>query len=184
MMLLNAQKCKISEASGFTLLEVIISLVIAGIMAVVAAMGLVSFTKGLIFAKESSHTAQKVQLAMSRLNFELMELTNIAARDDTQPDPHVIYDNKDGRHAIAKDGTTIKMFFNLASGAVTLPGTAGDILIDNVGSLSFNYYKDYQNSTPWVLGTDDIDLLTAVEIDLTLTGIGGTFSTIVYPRNT
>lgn len=182
-MLTNARDSKIAEASGFTLLEIIISLVIAGIMAVVAAMGLVSFTKGLIFAKESSHTAQKIQLAMSRLNFEFMELTNIAARNDTQPDPYVIYDNKDGRQAIAKEGNTIKMFFNLASGTVTLPGTGGDLLLDNVNSLSLSYYKDYQNSTPWVLGTDDMELLTAIAIDLTLGGVGGTFSTIVYPRN-
>ncbi len=168
--------------SGFTMIEVIVSLVRFGLIALVAGMGIVSFAKGYVFTRDSTHMTQKAQLAMARLNREFMEITNIAAKDDTQPGTHVIYDNISGRHAIAKDGNVIKMFFNLSSGTVTLPST-GDTLLDNVDSLTLSYYKDYLTGQPWVLGTDDMDLLTAIRFDLTLIGVGGNFSTVVYPRN-
>ncbi len=169
--------------SGFTMIEVIVSLVLFGIIALVAGMGIVSFAKGYVFTRDSTHMAQKAQLAMGRLNREFMEITNIAAKDDTQPDPYVIYDNISGRHAIAKDGNVIEMFFNLPSATVTLPSTGENTLIDNVDSLTLSYFKDYLAGQPWVLGTDDMDLLTAIRFDLTLIGVGGNFSTVVYPRN-
>ena len=174
--------------SGFTMIEVIVSLVLFGIIALVAGMGIVSFAKGYVFTRDSTHMAQKAQLAMARLNREFMEITNIAAKDDTQPDPllrhpYVIYDNISGRHAIAKDGNVIKMFFNLPSAQLTLPPTGDNTLIDNVDSLTLSYYRDFLAGQTWVLGTDDMDLLTAIRFDLTLIGVGGNFSTVVYPRN-
>lgn len=169
--------------SGFTMIEVIVSLVLFGLIALVAGMGIVSFAKGYVFTRDSTHMAQKAQLAMGRLNREFMEITNIAAKDDTQPDPYVIYDNILGRHAIAKEGNVIKMFFDLSSATVTLPSTGDNTLIDNVDSLTLSYYKDYLAGQDWVLGTDDMDLLTAIRFDLTLIGVGGNFSTVVYPRN-
>jgi len=176
------QASKINKDAGFTLIEVILSLIMLGFIAVVAGMGIVSFTKGVFFAKENTHKAQKVQLAMARLNRELMELTNIAAKDDTPPNPFVIYDNITGRHAIAKDGSDLKMF-NLPSGTVTLPPTGDNKLMDNVDSFTLTYYKDYEAIQNWVFGMDDMSLLTAIEVDLKLIGVGGTFSTLVFPRN-
>jgi len=169
--------------SGFTLIEVVVSLVLFGLIALVAGMGIVSFAKGYVFTRDSTHMAQKAQLAMGRLNREFMEITNIAARDDTQPDPHVIYDNISGRHAIAKDGNVIKMFFDLSPPTTTTLPANGDILIDNIDSLTLSYFKDFLAGQTWVLGTDDMDLLTAIRFDLTLIGVGGNFSTVVYPRN-
>ena len=173
--------------TGFTLLEMVISLILFGVMAVVAGMGIVSFTKGFFFAKENYHMAQKAQLTMARLNRELMELAYIANKDDTQPNTYIIYDNLHdntrGRHAIAKNGSIIKMF-DLSSGATSLPPIEnGDILMDNVDTLTLAYYKDYHSDVIWVLGTDSMDALEAIEIELNLNRVNDTFSTIVYPRN-
>ncbi|MFC1515994.1 prepilin-type N-terminal cleavage/methylation domain-containing protein [Thermodesulfobacteriota bacterium] len=170
------------KESGFTLIEVILSLVLFGFIAVVAGMGIVSFTKGVVFAKKSSHTAQKIQLAMIRLNRELLEITDIAAKDDSQPDPYIIYDNISGRHALAKDGDVIKMFFNLAADADELPSTGGNKLIDDVESLTLTYYQNYQTSQSWAIA-DGIDQLSSIEIQLALSDIGGSFSTLIFPRN-
>jgi prepilin-type N-terminal cleavage/methylation domain-containing protein len=174
----------LKKESGFTLVEIIVSLILAGIMAAAVGMGIVSFTKGLMLAKESSHMAQKSQLAMVRLNRELMEITDIAAKNDTQPNPHIIYDNISGRQAIAKDGSIIKMFFDLPPGTTALPTTGDYTLIDNIDSFELNYYKDYQADQTWVLGTDDIEELTAIKIELHLNGVDGDFETILFPRNT
>ncbi|MFC1813844.1 type II secretion system protein J [Thermodesulfobacteriota bacterium] len=173
----------IQTDTGFTLLEVVLSLILFGIMAVVGGMGIVSFTKGFFFAKENYHTAQKAQLTMARLNRELIELAYIANNDNTQPDPYIIYDNVLGRHAIAKNGSIIKMF-DLSSGATSLPPIEnGDMLMDNVDTLTLSYYKDYRSDTIWVLGTDLMDSLESIEIELYLLGVKNPVSTIVYPRN-
>jgi len=129
--------------SGFTLIEITVSLVLVGMMAAIAGMGIVTGTKGYLLAKENSHMAQKAQLAMARIQRELMELTGIAAG---QADPAIIiYDNTSGRHAIARDGTSIKMF-DLALTAVILPGMdQGDILVDNVHNFSLDYFHIQYN---------------------------------------
>jgi prepilin-type N-terminal cleavage/methylation domain-containing protein len=171
-----------NKESGFTLIEVIVSLIIVGIMAAIAGMGIVTGTKGYIQTKENVHTSQKAHLAMTRIKRELMELTGIAARDDAQP--WVIFDNPTGRLAIAKVADTLEMYFNLGPTQTTLPAD-GDLLVDNVQSFSINYFK---GTNAWQL-TDDIDLLSALQATLELTrndGSGQTisFSTTINPRNT
>ncbi|MBW1821185.1 MAG: prepilin-type N-terminal cleavage/methylation domain-containing protein [Deltaproteobacteria bacterium] len=51
--------------TGFTLIEIVVSLVLVGMMAAIAGMGIVTGTKGYLLAKENSHMAQKAQLAMA-----------------------------------------------------------------------------------------------------------------------
>ena len=167
--------------SGFTLVEIVVSLVLVGMMAAIAGMGIVTGTKGYLFAKENSHMAQKAQIAMARIQRELMELTGIAAR---QVDPaFIIYDNTTGRHAIARDGDHIKMY-DLTAGATTLPVDAGDILIDNVNNFTLSYF---QGTNIW--GGANIQLLSAIQADLVMdrrdeSGETVTFTTTVNPRNT
>ena len=176
-----------NRESGFTLIELIASLVIFALMFTLAGMGIVMAAKGYVITKESAHMAQKAQLAMARINRELMEITTIAARVDTQPNPYIIYDHIDSRKAIAKDGSTIKMFFNLGA-AVTLSDlSVGDILIDDVTQFTLTYYKS--DSTLWVFGTDDIKELSSVGVEIVMSredsGVGDkTFQTTVRPRNT
>ncbi|MHC4458234.1 MAG: PulJ/GspJ family protein, partial [Planctomycetota bacterium] len=171
-----------NKESGFTLVEVVVSLVIAGILAAIAGMGIVTATKGYIQTKENTHTVQKAHMAMTRIKRELMELTNIAAKDDGQP--WIIFDNPTGRLAIAKVGDTIEMFFNMAPTATTLPGN-GDLLVDNVQGYSISYFK---GANTWQVA-DDINLLSALQTTLVLTRNDGsgqniTFSTMINPRNT
>jgi len=171
-----------NRESGFTLIEVIVSLVLVGMMAAIAGMGIVTGTKGYVLAKENSHMAQKAQIAMARIQRELMELTDIAA---TQNEPaFIVYDNTSGRHAIARDDTTVKMYFNLGSGAMSPPMDAGDILVDNVNNFTLSYF---QGTNVW--GGLDIQRLSTIKADLALDRSDGsgntvTFTTTVNPRNT
>lgn len=173
--------------SGFTLIELIVSLVIFGLMFTLAGMGIVMAAKGYVATKENAHMAQKAQAAMARLNREILEIGDIAALGTTPPDPYIIYDRVDGRRAIAKGGSDLKMFFNLAAGQATLPAFSdGDTLLDNVGQFTLTYLKD--DSTPWVFGTDDLRDLSCVGIALVMTRADSdagdqTFQTTVRPRN-
>ena len=61
----------LSNEKAFTLIEVIVSLVLAGILAAVVGLGLVRITQGYVFAKQNSETLQKAQIAMTRIVKEL-----------------------------------------------------------------------------------------------------------------
>jgi prepilin-type N-terminal cleavage/methylation domain-containing protein len=69
-MICNMRKRKTNE-KGFTLIEVIVSLVLVGIIAVIAGMGLLQITQGYVFAKQNAETVQKAQVAMTRIVKEL-----------------------------------------------------------------------------------------------------------------
>ncbi|MDZ7580389.1 MAG: prepilin-type N-terminal cleavage/methylation domain-containing protein [Deltaproteobacteria bacterium] len=177
-----------THATGFTLVEVIASLLIVGILGSIAGMGIVTGLRGYMQAKENGHLAQKAQIALTRINRELMELTDVIARDDGA-DPWVVFDNRLlGRQAIAKVGAELQLF-SLSAGATNLSGATGDTLIDQVDSFSIRYFNGL--NPDWVIG-EDIDLLSTVEVNFVLRrkegreGEAGTvpFSTIINPRNT
>ena len=52
---------------GFTLIEVVTSMVLIGILALVAGFGLVKVSQGYLFARQNSETVQKAQIAMARI---------------------------------------------------------------------------------------------------------------------
>ncbi|MGD8954805.1 MAG: immune inhibitor A [Desulfobacterales bacterium] len=176
------------HCDGFTLVEVIASLLIVGILGAIAGMGIVTGLRGYMQAKENGHLAQKAQIALTRINRELMELTDVISRDDGA-DPWVVFDNRLlGRQAIAKVGSTIR-FYSLAAGATNLSGVTGDTLIDQVDSFTIQYFKG--PDPDWVIA-DGINLMSAVKMDFALRrkegreGEAGTvpFSTTINPRNT
>jgi prepilin-type N-terminal cleavage/methylation domain-containing protein len=175
----------VKRESGFTLFEIIISLVILGIMAAVAGMGIVTGVKGYVFTRENAHLSQKSNLAMQRITREFLEIIDIDPNNVTASS--LVYRNSRGWAAIASVNQTIKM-----RNGNSLPDAAtGDILIDNVAGFTLSYVKDdgSGNEVAWVAGTDDVVLLATIEIDLTInrTDAGGgtiSFSTAVNPRNT
>jgi prepilin-type N-terminal cleavage/methylation domain-containing protein len=59
------------DTRGFTLIEVIASLVLLGIIAVMAGLGIVQITKQYVFAQKAGETAQVAQVAMARMVKEL-----------------------------------------------------------------------------------------------------------------
>lgn len=162
------------ENSGFTLIEVILSLVLVGIMATVASMGIVSFAKGYVMAKKNTHTAQKAQLAMGRLTRELTELSSIEAGSDATT---ISFGSKSGSRHIGLDNGTIEI------DELNADLSTGDVLIDNVASFNITYWKDLDVNAWDPAASDNIDDLSAIRATFTLRGVGGSFSIIVFPRN-
>jgi prepilin-type N-terminal cleavage/methylation domain-containing protein len=143
-----------SNEKAFTLIEVIVSLVLIGILATIAGMGLVQITQGYVFAKQNSETAQKAQIAMARIVKELGAVNTINSTSSTsvtytRPGPVT--------NTIALSGTTVTLN--------TIP------LIDNVTAFALDRFDAANNSTTTAAN------IRRVDITLTVRGANDQLST-------
>lgn len=167
--------------AGFTIIELIVSLVLVGIMASVAGMGIVAGVRGYLFAKDNAAISGKAQLAMSRMNRTFMEVLDITTVG-TSP-TRVTYNRLSGGVS-----TQETLYLNTTDNTIKIAAggnpSGGDTLVDHVSSLALTYKKGAAN---WVPGTDDFSLLSNVGVTLVLTRPSGgsnlTFSTVITPRN-
>ncbi|MBC2713333.1 MAG: immune inhibitor A [Desulfosarcina sp.] len=127
--------------------------------------------------------SQKIQLAATRINRELLELTAISDRDNTRP--YIVYYSATGQHqAIAKVNDTIRLYADPAEPiSDTYLENNGDILTDSVDSFTLNYFQGGNN---WD-GTD-IRELSTIQFSLNLfrkdiAGSTVNLTTLVHLRN-
>jgi len=179
------EKGKIMSQKGFTLIEIIATLVITGVLAAVVGMGIVQSVKGYAAVKNNSEATQKAQLAMSRINREIVELTRITSNASNVTLPVMNVSQTDAGGSIVGQRT---IGFDSAASAVkiafgTTDITNGDIIIDNVSSLTFTYYKGSTAYTSWSPSTMKDTDLSAIDVSLSLSKPNMTFTTRVAPRN-
>ncbi len=173
-----------SMQKGFTLIEIIVTLLLVGIIAAVAGLGIVEATKGYVFAKSNSSYAQKGQIAMARISRELMELTDITAASSNS----VTYKRLSGT-TTNPSVITQTIAFSSTDNKIRLTDNAGNVydLIDDVSNFALTFY---QGSSSWSIDTSDpehIKLLSGIKVDVTLLRKDGgsniAFSTVINPRN-
>ena len=168
---------------GFTLIEIIVSLVIVGIMAAVAGMGIVSMVQGYDFARENVVISQKAQLVMARLRCELMNLSDIDSGSSTVSCiRYKVETDSQYYRAIKRRGKDLEL--------KTLPAadcncnSPGDILSDKVGSFAVEYKDQAGNDlTPGFELSD----LRSIHVSFTLDRNDGNdaddFEITINPRN-
>ena len=173
--------------AGFTLIEIMVSLVLVGLIASVAGTSVLMGLRGYLNTRENDVITQKAQLAMNRINREFIELS--AVKDDTES--CIIYESPYGWRAIkmveVEGKKTIKLFFIDATVNSCGSLTAGDTLVDGVSSFAIRYNPDTTGTTSLWSKSQDIRNLYALSVQMALnrpeTGGWVPFSTTVSPRN-
>lgn len=167
--------------TGFTLIEIMVSLVLVGLIASIAGTSVITAARSYVFARENNAITQKAQLALNRLNREIIELSDVRDASSTC----MVYESPYGRRAVALVDGTVRLFADYAS--TTCPTTGGDVLVDGVQTFSILYNPNPGGTASlWSIG-QDIRNLFAVNIQFALArpDTGGTvpFFTTVSPRN-
>jgi prepilin-type N-terminal cleavage/methylation domain-containing protein len=189
------------EGGGFTLLEIIVSLALLGLIAAIFGMGLVAALQSHEFSRTNVDLTQKSQLAMTRMQRELMELIRVTGVTDDQATPginrFIIYERmvsganqstvRFGLHHYSGDHC-LYLYTNLDANATQLDGSTivqGDRLIDGVRNMTFECFKGEE---AWDDTSDDPSLLSTIRITLDLVrrdnpDTDQRFQTVVHMRN-
>lgn len=172
-----------SDEKGFTLIEVIVTLILVGITTSLAGMWIVSVANGYVFAKMNANTVQKGQLAMTRLAKEFSAIQSVTGSSGTE----ITYTRIDDMTTSPPTTRTLT-----ASGATTGLLKLGNVtLTDSVYEFKLRYCANSQvNQATCLRTTWDVaagnEPSSVIEIELTLTGADNarsTFTRRIAPRN-
>ena len=148
-----------NRQKGFTLIEMIASLVIVGILAAFAGLGIVAGVQGYMFSKDNATISEKAQLAIARINRELLECYNCSGPVAV---PFSFF-NTLGQRTLQLSGTNIE----ISDGT-----NPADILLDNVAVFTMEYNGD-KSITVTIRSSIKPGGVTVPD-----------FVTTVFPRNT
>lgn len=156
---------------GFTLLEVIITLILVGVTAVLAGMWIVSVASGYILARENAENVQKGQLALTRLAKEFAAIQSIQAANGTS----ITFTRADISNP---SGVSITVSQSENGDQLLLNG---NLLTDNVSAFTLAYC-DAPDSVSCPSSWSQTSRI--IEITLTLSGAENIpFTHRVVPRN-
>jgi len=159
-----------NDQRGFSLVELIASMVIAGILAVSLIIVVVTALDGYFFARETVDISQKAQLALARMRIELLNATDITEATASK----IVFDNDEGTFELERTGTDITL-------EQTSPtAIAAKTLVDDVSTDPLFSFK--KNVGDWDVNSDDFSELESIEIDLKFTDFSDTFETTINPR--
>ncbi|MBU1172924.1 MAG: type II secretion system GspH family protein [Proteobacteria bacterium] len=169
---------------GFTLVEIIVVLLLVSILAATTGLLLTTFVRSYTLVRQSADVSQKAQLALKRMRLELESLSDVHTAGITTLYYRIKPENfPQSDRVLGLDGDLVKL-----GGA--LPVSAGNILVDEVVSLSLSYFDQNGNlsgtsnwSSTGSWNSPSVTNLYAIRIDLTLSHDSGNivFSSIVYP---
>ena len=169
---------------GFTLLEIIMSIVIITIIGVMAGRGLLEIAKGYVFSRKNATVAQQGQITAARLKKEFSSIKSITCgganiityKSNRNPSEDVTIYWSGGNNPLM-----LKMASNCT--VCTSPCTGGDKLVENVSAFTLSYCTTtancsatFPNSPNFTEGT-----VSFVRIILKMKGYEGTEITILNP---
>jgi prepilin-type N-terminal cleavage/methylation domain-containing protein len=159
----------IRTQKGFTLVELIVTLVLVGIIGTFTTLFMYTGLNGYLRAKDTSEGALKAQIALDRISLELRDIDNI-------------------------DLTTFNNDTRIDYTSVTLPGNRKILFSGGVISLDVNgnenalldEVSDFTlRMTPQELNyfADNKDEVQAIDVSFKVGIIGTAFNVRIFPRN-
>lgn len=170
-------KKRTKDEKGFTLIEMIATLVLVGITAAVAGMWIVTAVNGYFFTRTNASIAQKAQLAMTRLTREFSAIQTVTAASATG----ITYT----RTGATLSAVPVTLSQNGSALQLNVNNTGAQTLVDSVFSIAFRYCNT-PTAGAQICGTSWATTSKVIEFTLTLTAGNNTpvaFTKRVTPRN-
>ena len=168
-------RSKLGSKRGFSLVELVASLVIAGILAVALSTIVVTAMDGYVFSRDAVDVSQKGQLALARMHNELLHATAIS----TATADRIVFSNPDGNYELERTGSVITL--RRTSAPAIASKTLVDRLLVNYGADQLFAYQKVPGNGAWSAG-EDIALLYTIDITLKFDDTTTIFETSVNPR--
>jgi prepilin-type N-terminal cleavage/methylation domain-containing protein len=147
--------------AGFTLIELVVTLLLVGILSVFAGLFMTTYVNGYFMVRNNSATALKAQMALDRISLELKDATAISVLTDNSL---ITYTNSLGANR------TIRF----VAPNIFLSTPANQILIDQVQGFTLTA------PTGNVYNVDANDV-AFIDIGFTVSGYNP-FNTRIFPR--
>ena len=162
--------------NGFSLVELIASLTIAGILAVALMTIVVTALNGFSLSREAAGVTQKANLALSRIRIELLGATAIATAEANR----IVYTTDNGTYEIQKTGNVITLEKTDAGSAIAAKTLVDNILADYGTDRFLTYEK--RGASAWT-PSDDMSELYAITLMLKFTNYPNALETTINPRH-
>jgi prepilin-type N-terminal cleavage/methylation domain-containing protein len=159
----------IKQENGFTLVELIVTLVLVGIIGTFTTLFMYTGLNGYLRAKDTAEGALKAQIALDRLSLELRDINEIEALT--------------ANTALDYFSTTLpgdrQIIYNAVADTISLDVDGNvNLLLDDVQSFTMTAaYADLNNSGG---GNNEVK---AIDVSFTVGEIGRPFSARIFPRN-
>jgi len=165
---------RITQSAGFTLIELIMTIVLIGIIGVFTSLFVYSGIRGYQTTRLASEGALQAQIAMDRISLELRNINYLTGTPDiTEPDLSVSYKSE------TLSGTRVlKYYTNENAIKISVDnGASYNELLKNVDScvLSLTYLNLDHDTGP-------VNEVAHIDLNFKLEGIGKEFRTRIFPR--
>jgi prepilin-type N-terminal cleavage/methylation domain-containing protein len=157
------------DENGFTLVELIVTLVLVGIIGTFTTLFMYTGLNGYLRAKDTSEGALKAQIALDRISLELRDIIRVS---DFNADTNVDYNSV----TLPADR---RIRYAAGNGEILLSvGGTENLLLDSVQTFSMtvsykelNYYGD------------NVDEVEAIDVSFTVGEIERSFRARIFPRH-
>lgn len=165
-----------ARARGFTLVELVVTIVLVGIIGTFTMFFLSTGFSGYLRARDTAESALKAQIALDRISLELRDIDFI--------DKNTYAENARIDYTSLTLPGNRKILYNSISGVITLDVNNNPYeLLDGVSSFVMKIIKPNIPPDKDLNGDTSNDEVKAIEVSFKVGEIGKPFSARIFPRN-
>ena len=165
---------RITQSAGFTLIELILTLVLIGIIGTFTSLFVYSGIRGYISTRQTSEGALQAQIAMDRISLELRDINSLTGT------PAITGSNLSLSYKSAVLSGTRVLTYNSDEKAILISvenGSNPNELLKNVDSCVLSLtYLNFDHDT------GSVNEVAHIDLNFKLDGIGQEFRTRIFPR--